>query len=206
MTKRWWWRAASGAHRAPLPARTEDVRALHIGGYWRGPNDMVRHMMLGLRAAGAVVHEVNTDERPDLLDTEGRPYDRGTTGPVWLRLSALMDTIDQFHPNLVVCNAGGLGVRPDDAARLRPRAFLLGIALSDPDVFEASTRHVAPHFDAFLTNAPACRDALRRSSPRPRPPRSRRARPRAGREIRDPRLRGGLGRARDSEPGPHLRR
>jgi glycosyltransferase involved in cell wall biosynthesis len=117
---------------------------------------MVRHMMLGLRAAGAVVHEVNTDERPDLLDTEGRPYDRGTTGPVWLRLSALMDTIDQFHPNLVVCNAGGLGVRPDDAARLRPRAFLLGIALSDPDVFEASTRHVAPHFDAFLTNAPAC--------------------------------------------------
>jgi hypothetical protein len=156
MIKRWWRQAPLRVDRPPLPERTEDVRALHIGGYWRGPNDMVRHMMLGLRAAGAVVHEVNTDERPDLLDTEGRPYDRGTTGPVWVRLPALMDTIDQFRPNLVVCNAGGLGLRPGDAALLRPRAFLLGIALSDPDVFEASTRHVAPHFDAFLTNAPAC--------------------------------------------------
>jgi hypothetical protein len=31
----------------------EQLRAFHIGGYWRGANDMVRQMMLGLRAAEA---------------------------------------------------------------------------------------------------------------------------------------------------------
>jgi hypothetical protein len=153
---RWWSRSAAEGFRTTLPDRLTDVRALHVGGYWRGPNDMVRHMMLGLRAAGAFVHEVNTDERPELLDTEERPYDRGSTGPVWLRLSALQEAIDASRPNLVICNAGGLGLRPADAERLRPRAFLLGIALSDPDVFDVATRHVAPHFDAFLTNAPSC--------------------------------------------------
>ena len=118
-------------------------------------------MMLGLRAAGAEVQEVNTDERPDLLDTEGRPYARGTTGPVWLRPVPLRELVDRFRPNLLVCNAGGLGLRAVDADVLRDRCFLLGIALSDPDVFEPSTRHIAPHFDAFLTNAPACVERYR---------------------------------------------
>jgi hypothetical protein len=140
-----------------LSAATDaDVRALHIGGYWRGENDMVRQMMLGLRATGAEVVEFSTDERRDALDTEGRPYDRGTTGPVWLRYDRLADTLERLRPNLVVCNAGGLGFRPDDARRLRERTCLAGIALSDPDVFEPATRHIAPHFDVFLTNAPAC--------------------------------------------------
>jgi glycosyltransferase involved in cell wall biosynthesis len=139
-----------------LPETTAGVRALHIGGYWRGPNDMVRQMMLGLRAAGAQVLELNTDERPDLLDTEGRPYLRGTTCPVWLRVERLRAELRRHEPNLIICNAGGLGLRPADAARLRKDAFLLGIALSDPDTFEPSTRHIAPQFDAFLTNAPLC--------------------------------------------------
>jgi hypothetical protein len=139
-----------------LPDRPEDVRALHVGGYWRGPNDMVRHMMLGLRATGATVLELNTDERRDILDTEGRLYDRGTTGPVWIRTDRLRDVLERFRPNLIVANAGGLGFHAADADRLRRNAFLLGIALSDPDVWEPTTRHVAPHFDAFLTNAPSC--------------------------------------------------
>jgi len=142
--------------RTGLPERMADVRALHIGGYWRGPNDTVRHMMLGLRAAGATVRELNTDEHPELLDTEGRPYDRGTTGPVWIRLERLREPLEAFRPNLIICNAGGLGFRPADVGRLPGGAFLLGIALSDPDVWEPTTRHIAPQFDAFLTNAPDC--------------------------------------------------
>lgn len=139
-----------------LPDQVGDVRALHIGGYWRGPNDMVRHMMLGLRAAGATVFELCTDRHPEVLDTDGRPYDRGTTGPVWIRAGRLDGAIERFRPHLIVCNAGGLGLRPADADRWRRKAFLLGIALSDPDVWEPTTRHIAPHFDAFLTNAAAC--------------------------------------------------
>lgn len=132
------------------------LRALHIGGYWRGANDMVRHMMLGLRAAGAEVLEYNTDEHREALETDGRPYDRGTTGPVWLRWPDLRGDVERFSPHLVICNAGGLGFRPADARDLRERSALLGIALSEPDVFEPATRHIAAHFDLFLTNAPAC--------------------------------------------------
>jgi spore maturation protein CgeB len=132
------------------------LRAFHIGGYWRGANDMVRQMMLGLRAAGAEVLEYSTDDHPEALDTEGRPYDRGTTGPVWLRWEHLRQPIGRFDPHLVLCNAGGLSFRPGDARGLRRRACLLGIALSDPDVFAPATRHIAANFDLFLTNAPGC--------------------------------------------------
>ena len=139
-----------------LAAGNADVRALHIGGYWRGENDMVRQMMLGLRSTGAEVVEYSTDEHRDALDTGDRPYDRGTFGPVWLRYGHLAEAIERLRPNLVVCNAGGLSFRPEDARRLRARACLAGIALSDPDVFEPATRHIAANFDLFLTNAPAC--------------------------------------------------
>jgi len=132
------------------------LRVFHIGGYWRGANDMVRQMMLGLRAAGAEVLEYSTDEHREALDTEGRLYDRGTTGPVWLRWEHLREPLERFAPHLVVCNAGGLSFRPDVARKLRQRTCLLGIALSDPDVFEPATRHFAANFDLFLTNAPGC--------------------------------------------------
>ena len=137
-------------------ANPQELRAVHIGGYWRGPNDMVRQMMLGLRGAGVEVLEYNTDEHPEALDTEGRTYDRGTFGPVWLRAEQLLPVVDRLDPQLVICNAGGLSFRPEQARRLRSRACLLGIALSDPDVFEPATSRIAGNFDVFFTNAPAC--------------------------------------------------
>jgi spore maturation protein CgeB len=139
-----------------VPARDAELRAFHIGGYWRGANDMVRQMMLGLRKTGATVVEYSTDDNREALDTGERPYDRGTFGPVWLHYEQLAEPIAQARPHLVVCNAGGLSFRPADARRLRETTCLLGIALSDPDVFEPATRHIAANFDVFLTNAPSC--------------------------------------------------
>lgn len=131
-------------------------RTLHIGGYWRGPNDIVRQMMLGLRAAGAEVYEFNTDERPEALETDGIPYDRGTSGPVWLKWEILRPVIEAFQPGLIVCNAGGLSFRPERAAQIRSERLLVGIALSDPDVFERTTSKIARTFHTFFTNAPQC--------------------------------------------------
>jgi spore maturation protein CgeB len=131
-------------------------RTFHIGGYWRGSNDMVRQMMLGLRGAGTEVHEYNTDLNRHALDCGTRDYDRGRFGPVWLRWEVLQPEIEQFAPDLIVCNAGGLSFRPDTARLLRQSVMMLGIALSDPDVFLPSTSKIARNFDLFLTNAPAC--------------------------------------------------
>lgn len=131
-----------------------DLRVFHIGGYWRGDNDMVRQMLRGLQATGAEVYEYNTDDNRQALDTDGRTYDRGTTCPVWLRWEELREPLEAFDPHLVVCNAGGLSFRPEVAAELRRQRCLLGIALSDPEVFEPSTRHFAHLFDLFLTKIP----------------------------------------------------
>jgi len=117
---------------------------------------MVRQMMLGLRAAGVTVEEFDTDAHPEALDTEGRAYDRGTFGPVWLRREHLLPVVERFDPHLIVCNAGGLSFQPEDALALRQWRTLLGIALSEPDVFEPSTSRISPNFDLFLTNAPDC--------------------------------------------------
>jgi spore maturation protein CgeB len=136
-------------------------RTFYIGGYWNGANDMVHQMLLGLRSAGAEVCVYNTDENPDALDFEGRPYDRGTFGPVWLQWESLAPGIERFGPDLIVCNAGGLSFRPENANALRRSTRLLGIALSDPDVFAPSTSRIATNFDLFATNADSCIPAYR---------------------------------------------
>ena len=56
--------------RRPAPAR---LRLLYIGGYWRGPNDVVAMMLDGLEALGVQVFEFNTDEHFDALYVENPP-------------------------------------------------------------------------------------------------------------------------------------
>jgi spore maturation protein CgeB len=136
-------------------------RTFYIGGYWNGANDMVHQMLLGLQSLGAEVCVYNTDENRHALDFEERPYDRGTYGPVWLRWEALAPPIEQFRPDLIVCNAGGLSFPPDIASALRRSTMLLGIALSDPDVFPTATSRIAPNFHLFATNAESCVQAYR---------------------------------------------
>jgi glycosyltransferase involved in cell wall biosynthesis len=151
------WSARAGALAAAfsdLPTRLP--RTLHIGGYWRGQNDIVRQMMLGLRAAGAEVLEFNTDQRPEALETDGIPYDRGTSGPVWLKWEVLEREIEVFRPELIICNAGGLSFRPERAEQIKAQCVLIGIALSDPDVFPGTTSKIARNFHLFFTNAPQC--------------------------------------------------
>jgi glycosyltransferase involved in cell wall biosynthesis len=143
----------------PVPVAA--LRTLHLGGYWRGANDIVRQMMLGLRDTGSEVVELCTDLHPELIDPETAPYDRGTSGPVWVRDEALAPWLREHDPQLVVCNAGGLSLRPAAARRLRENRCLVGVALSDPDVHRATTSRIAANFDRFFTNDPSLLDAYR---------------------------------------------
>ena len=131
----------------------KDLRVFYIVGYWRGQNDIVAQMLHGLKTAGATVFELNTDENPQVLDMQGLPYDRGTSGPVWLIRENVFPLILRFRPHIIVCTAGGLSFRPSDVAALHSWGIkLLGIALSEPDVYEATTGKVAKNFDVFYTN------------------------------------------------------
>lgn len=133
----------------PTPAK---LRVFYIGGYWRGPNDMVAQMLEGLRATGVNVVDFNTDKNQDALDTDGHPYDMGTTSPVWLVRDKLFPLILRFQPHVIICNAGGLSFRPQDAAFLRKLGIrLLTLVLSDPEVYEPSTSKIAQNFDVLYT-------------------------------------------------------
>jgi len=129
------------------------LRIFHIGGYWRGPKDIVAQMVHGLETICPNVFEFNTDENRDALHTENRPYDRGTYGPVWLIKKKVFPLIMKYRPHLIICNAGGLSFRPKDTVALHGLGIkLLGIALSDPAVYLPATSKIAKNFDIFFTN------------------------------------------------------
>lgn len=131
----------------------KELRVFYIGGYWRGEKDIVAQMLNGLKATGITTFEFNTDKNLNTLDTETRPYDRGASGPVWLKTEKLLPLILWFRPHFIICNAGGLSFHKKDAIFLRQLGIkLVGIALSEPDVYELSTSKIAHNFDVFYSN------------------------------------------------------
>lgn len=148
------------------PPRPAQLRVFYIGGYWRGPNDMVAQMLQGLKATGVCVVDFNTDQNLDALETDGKPYDRGTTSPVWLVRRKLFPLIFRFRPHVIVCNAGGLSFRARDAFLLRKLGIrLLTIVLSDPEVYEPSTSKIAGNFDVLYTVVDKYVEIYRRHGP-----------------------------------------
>ena len=82
---------------------------------------------------------------------------RGGYGPIYIRLASIEPILARFAPQVIVCSAGGLCFHPGDAIELKRRGIvLLGVTLSDPDVF-ASVVPAASTFDYHTTNA---RDAV----------------------------------------------
>ena len=149
------------------PITPAQLKIFYIGGYWRGQNDMVSQMLQRLKTLGVNVCEFNTDENHDAIETDNLPYDRGTSSPVWLVREKLFPFILRFRPHLIICNAGGLSFRLEDGAFLRKLGIkLLGIALSDPDVYETTTSKIAKNFDVFYSNNKGCVDLYRRSGAR----------------------------------------
>jgi hypothetical protein len=132
----------------------EELRVLFVGGYWMGDNDLVKIYLRSLRDLTPHVYEYSTEDHRDALDCGGRDYDYGRWGPVHLKPDHLQPVIDDHRPHLIICCAGGLSFFPAMAERLRQKHCLVGIALSEPDVFEPATSKIAPHFDAFFSNSP----------------------------------------------------
>lgn len=125
-------------------------RVFFIGGFWMGKSDIVWQMYKALNGQ-ASVKLFNTDKNRGLLDTGERLYDFGTYGPVYLK-TELIKKIEKYNPEIIICCAGGLSFREEDLPRLK-KYKLIGISLSDPDVFSPTTSKIAKNFDLFYTNA-----------------------------------------------------
>jgi hypothetical protein len=131
------------------------LRGIHFGSYWMKSNDVV-HLM---------AHDLADLCDLDIVDTG--IYDSGTSdwfdeercfsaeNPIrWLRHEAVMKRVAEHAPDFVVVNSGGMSLRPETIDELRAmQIVVIGMSLSDPDVFPIHGAHYASLYDLFYTNS-----------------------------------------------------
>ena len=125
------------------------MRIVHFGSYWMGENDIVALMARDLQKAAPDSRIVDTElysARPSLwTEREGQVN--------WIR-DAKIEPLMHYNPEVMILNSGGMSLRPETAWRLRNQGVtLVGISLSDPDVFAAQGSQYARLYDLFYTNA-----------------------------------------------------
>jgi len=151
--------------RAELATRNFDQgvhwRILFLGRSVNGSTDIVSCLSRSLRNLGHRVLDIDLKRHRGMVDNPGRA--QGGNGPVYVRVTELEPVLERFAPQMIVCCAGGLTFHPADAQALKQRGIVLvGLTLSDPDVFPSVHPH-AHVFDFHTTNArvamPMYRDA-----------------------------------------------
>lgn len=136
-------------------------RILFLGRSVNGSTDIVSCLSRSLRNLGHRVLDIDFKRHRGVIVSPTRA--QGGHGPIYIEITPLESMLQRFRPQMIVCCAGGLTFRPEDAEALKRRGIVLvGLTLSDPDVFPS----IAPHahvFDFHTTNArvalPMYRDA-----------------------------------------------
>lgn len=125
-------------------------RILFLGRSINGTTDIVSSLSRSLRNLGH--HVLDLDLKHHRV-TENPERVSGGNGPVYVQANLLAPTIERFRPQMIICCAGGLTFTDEDAAKLKAQGIVLvGITLSDPDVFPSIYSH-AHVFDVHTTNA-----------------------------------------------------
>lgn len=125
-------------------------RILFLGRSINGTTDIVSSMSRSLRNLGH--HVLDLDTKYHRI-TENPERAAGGKGPIYVQASSIKPALDRFKPQMIVCCAGGLTFTDEDAAWLKAQGIVLvGITLSDPDVFPSVHGH-AHVFDVHTTNA-----------------------------------------------------
>lgn len=126
-------------------------RILHFGTDVNGETDIVACMRRALVHLGHTVLHIDFRRHKEIVSN---PRESVTgLGPVFISLQRVQHLVDRFHPQIIICNAGGLCFSEEDSEELRARGILLlGITLSDPDVQQTVIGH-AGLFDFHTTNS-----------------------------------------------------
>lgn len=125
-------------------------RVTFIGRFPEGDNGIVHSMLLGLKDLQLQVQAIDVARRPGILyDPMGRS---GGHGPVHVRLPMIKEEIAAFQPDVILVCAGGLTFSRKHMKALKKMATVVGITLSDPDVFPSVSRY-AHLFSCHTTNS-----------------------------------------------------
>lgn len=125
-------------------------KILFIGTSVNGTTDIVSSLSRSLRNLGHHVLDLDTSRHRVLNNPLRR---QGGMGPIYVDYEKIRQTVDSFEPQVIICCAGGLTFTEEDAQKLKDRGIVLvGITLSDPDVFPSIQDHQHV-FDLHTTNA-----------------------------------------------------
>ena len=126
------------------------MRIVHFGAYWMGENDIVALMAKDLQKVAPESRIVDTDLYGDhsaiWVERDGQVN--------WLKDAKILRLMESCNPHVLIINSGGMSIRPEMAATLKGKGVtLVGISLSDPDVFPAQGSRYAHLYDLYYTNA-----------------------------------------------------
>lgn len=129
-------------------------KLLHYGSYWMGENDVVNVMSDDLKM-------VSNSKKIDLkaysgkIDGRIKAVEKTPNGTVCtLDTDKIIEDINDFEPDAIVLNSGGLCMNEDLIQELKSRKIVsVGISLSDPDVYPYNGKKYSEDFDMFYTNS-----------------------------------------------------
>ncbi|MDQ0677967.1 polysaccharide pyruvyl transferase CsaB [Arthrobacter pascens] len=125
-------------------------KVLFLGRSINGSTDIVSSMSRSLRNLGHHVLDIDTAKH---RITNNPSRATGGHGPIYVDFDKIESIVRNFQPQIIICCAGGLTFTEEHAAKLKALGIVLvGITLSDPDVFPSVAGH-AHVFDFHTTNA-----------------------------------------------------
>lgn len=134
-------------------------KIVFIGRYTEGSTGIVRSIFLGLIENGHQVYEINLTSQPSLIYNPHRM--QGGHGPVYVKWDQVSQQIVSFKPDIILFCAGGLTFSEPIMKKLRNSCTVIGITLSDPDVFPTVSKY-AHFFEYHTTNSIQAYDQYKR--------------------------------------------
>lgn len=152
------------ALREEIVASQNHYRILFIGRSVNGSTDIVSCLRRALQNLGHKVFNFDTLPHRDSISNPNRLG--GGHGPVYVEYDKIGAIVGRLRPQIVVLCAGGLTFRDEHLEKLKAAgAVVVGITLSDPDVFPSVATYAAG-FDFHTTNASAALEMYERAGVR----------------------------------------
>lgn len=138
-----------------MSAASRPLRVSFIARYpsWESTG-ILRSMLLGLHELGCCVQEINLWGEQRAIRNPLRRT--GGYGPVFVRFPMVRSRLVDFGPDVILLVAGGLTFTAEDMTEARRLCPVVGMTLSDPDVYPTVSEY-ADRFDHHTTNSQQAR-------------------------------------------------
>lgn len=130
-----------------------NLKILHYGSYWMGKNDVVNTMSDDLIPFGEIIKiDLNIYHKPNKRVKTKISTQNGCL--CILDANLIIDDINYFKPDCIILNSGGLTMEDEAFYYAKKKGVkVIGISLSDPDVYPYNGQLYADKYDLFYTNS-----------------------------------------------------